>query len=127
MSVPTDDSGVDEPLTEEEAFQLGVRAYIYGYPLLVMDSLRRVTTNVVTPQDALSPMGQFAHRRRFPGASERTIAGASLDTLYSLAWLDLSREPYVLHVPDVEDRFYMMPIRWLDRSNRESRHANDRR
>ena len=110
MPASTDDSGVEQPLTEEEAFQLGVSAYIYGYPLLVMDSLRRVTTNVVTPQGTLSPMGQFAHHRRFPGASERTIAGVSLDTLYSLAWLDLSREPYVLHVPDVDDRFYMMPI-----------------
>jgi hypothetical protein len=110
MPASIDDSGVEQPLTEDEAFELGVSAYIYGYPLLVMDSLRRVMTNVVTPQGTLSPMGRFAHHRRFPGALDRTIAGASLDTLYSLAWLDLSRGPYVLHVPDVADRFYMMPI-----------------
>jgi hypothetical protein len=100
----------EQPLTEEEAFQLGVNAYIYAYPLLVMDSLRRVTTNVAVPQGTLAPMGQFAHHRSFPGASHRTIAGASVDTLYSLAWLDLSRGPYVLHLPDANNRFYMMPI-----------------
>ena len=99
-----------QPLTEEKAFQLGVDAYIYGYPLLVMDSFRRVTTNVAVPQGTLAPMGQFAHHRSFPDASDRTIAGASVDTLYSLAWLDLSRGPYVLHVPDADNRFYMMPI-----------------
>ncbi|MFF1795089.1 DUF1254 domain-containing protein [Kitasatospora sp. NPDC058263] len=99
-----------EPLTEEEAFRLGIDAYVYGYPLLVMDSVQRVTTNVVAPQGKLAPMGQFAHYRSFPGASERGIAGASLDTLYSLAWLDLSRGPYVLHLPDVNKRFYMMPV-----------------
>jgi hypothetical protein len=101
---------VQEPLTEEEAFELGVRAYIYAYPLLVLDSVRRVTTNVASPPGPLSPMGQFAHYRVFPNAADRTIAGASLDTLYSLAWLDLSQGPYVLHVPEVRDRFFMMPI-----------------
>ena len=99
-----------QPLTEEEAFQLGVDAYIYGYPLLVMDSLRRVSTNVVEPEGTSAPMGQFAHHRSFPDASKREIAGASVDTLYSLARLDLSRDTYVLHLPDAHGRFYLMPI-----------------
>jgi hypothetical protein len=96
-------------LTEEEAFQLGVDAYIYGYPLLVMDSIRRVSTNVAAPLEKLAPTGQFAHWRSYPDAAVR-LAGANLDTLYSLAWVDLSEGPYVLHLPDVPDRFYMMPI-----------------
>jgi hypothetical protein len=99
-----------QPLTEEEAFQLGVDAYIYGYPLLVMDSVRRVSTNVAVPQGKLAPMGQFAHFRSFPDASKRDFAGSNVDTLYSTAWLDLSPGPYVLHLPDANNRFYLMPI-----------------
>ena len=99
-----------QSLSEEEAFQLGVDAYVYGYPLLVMDSVRRVSTNVATPQDKLAPMGQFANYRSFPDASKRDLAGSNVDTLYSLAWLDLSGGPYVLHLPDVHNRFYLMPI-----------------
>ena len=99
-----------QSLSEEEAFQLGVDAYVYGYPLLVMDSVRRVSTNVATPQDKLAPMGQFANYRSFPDASKRDLAGSNVDTLYSLAWLDLSRGPYVLHLPDAHNRFYLMPI-----------------
>jgi DNA sulfur modification protein DndE len=99
-----------QPLTEEEAFQLGVEAYIYGYPLVVMDAVRRVNTNVTEPLGMSAPMGQFGHARSFPDASKRVIAGASVDTLYSLAWLDLSRGPYVLHLPDAHGRFYLMPI-----------------
>jgi hypothetical protein len=38
-----------QSLTEGEAFKLGVDAYIYGYPLVVMDSVRRVNTNVARP------------------------------------------------------------------------------
>jgi hypothetical protein len=99
-----------QPLTEEEAFKLGVDAYIYGYPFLVMDSLRRVSTNVAEPQGLSAPMGQFAHARSFPDASKRVIAGANVDALYSFGWLDLSRGPYVLHLPDAHGRFYLMPI-----------------
>ena len=99
-----------QPLSENEAFQLGVDAYIYGYPLLVMDSVRRVSTNVAAPQGKLAPMGQFAHFRSFPDASKRDLAGSNVDTLYSLAWLDLSGGPYVLHLPDAHNRFYLMPI-----------------
>ena len=99
-----------QTLTEKEAFQLGVNAYIYGYPLVVMDSVRRVNTNVAEPQGMSAPMGQFAHSRSFPDASKRVIAGANVDTLYSFAWLDLSRGPYVLHLPDAHGRFYLMPM-----------------
>ena len=99
-----------QSLTEGEAFKLGVDAYIYGYPLVVMDSVRRVNTNVAEPQGMSAPMGQFAHSRSFPDASKRVIAGANVDTLYSFAWLDLSHGPYVLHLPDAHGRFYLMPM-----------------
>ncbi len=55
-------------------------------------------------------MGQFGHARSFPDASKRDIAGASLDTLYSMAWHDLSHGPYVLQLPDASDRFCLMPV-----------------
>ena len=76
-----------------------------------MDSVRRVFTNVAVPQGGTyAPLGQFGNARSFPDASKRDVAGASLDTLYSSAWLDLSRGPYVLHLPDASNRFYLMPI-----------------
>jgi hypothetical protein len=54
----------DQPkLSEKQATEIGVDAYIYGYPLLVMDSVRRVSTNVTVPHDKLAPMGQFANVR----------------------------------------------------------------
>ena len=97
-------------LTEDEALRLGIDAYVYGYPLLVMNSVRRVMTNVAVPQAKAAPMGQFAHFRSFPDASKRDLAGLNFDTLYSTAWLDLSQGPYVLHLPDAHGRFYLMPI-----------------
>jgi hypothetical protein len=48
-------------------------------------------------------MGQFAHARTHPATTYRDIPGANADTLYS--WLDLSKEPYVLPIPDAEGRY----------------------
>lgn len=87
-----------------------IDAYVYGYPLVVTEMTRRVLTNVRVPGPRSAPMGQFAHYRSFPTPTTQDIAGSNVDTLYSIAWLDLSSGPYVLHLPDEGDRFYLMPI-----------------
>lgn len=87
-------------------------AYHYGFPLVLMDMTRQVSTNVATPdsEKIRAPMNQFAHAQRFPDAHFKDIVRANVDTLYSTAWLDLSEEPMVLEVPDTEGRYYMMPM-----------------
>src|SRR5579864_7596277 len=95
---------------EQQALEIGVEAYIYGYPLVTMEMTRRVMTNVAAPQTMKAPMGQFANAREYPNASFKDVTAPNADTLYSVAWLDLSREPYVLHVPDEAGRYYLMPM-----------------
>jgi hypothetical protein len=53
-------------LSEEMAFAIATEAYIYGYPLVTMEMTRRVMTNVDTPRDSHSPMGQFYLSREYP-------------------------------------------------------------
>lgn len=97
-------------LTAEEAKNIAIEAYIYGYPLVTMEITRRVMTNVESPQNEKAPMGQFANARLYPDASFRTVTAPNADTLYSQAWLDLAKEPYILHVPNENNRYYLMPI-----------------
>jgi uncharacterized protein (TIGR03000 family) len=97
-------------LSEEEALKLGTEAYVYGYSLVTMEMTRRVMTNTKTPKDDHAPMGQFYNARTYPSASFRDVTAPNADTLYSLAWLDLSKEPYVLSLPDEGDRYYLMPM-----------------
>jgi hypothetical protein len=107
----------DEPkLSEKRAAEIGTEAYIYGYPLVTMEMTRRLTTNTVNPAGLRAPMGQFAHARKYPPVTFRDIPGANADTLYSSAWLDLAKEPYVLSIPDADGRYFMMPILdgWTD-------------
>ena len=94
----------------QEAFDIGVEAYIYGYPLVTMEMTRRVMTNVVKPGGNHAPMGQFHNSKTYPDASFRDVTAPNADTLYSTAWLDLAKEPYILSLPDEHGRYYMMPM-----------------
>jgi hypothetical protein len=95
---------------------VGVEAYIYGYPLVTMEITRRVMTNVVAPQGTHAPMGQFLLMRKYPDAKFRDVTAPNADTLYSTAWLDVGKEPYVLSLPDMGDRYFLMPMLsgWTD-------------
>jgi len=91
--------------------EIGVEAVVYGLPLVVMDTTMRVSTNVPGPQpNAHAPANQFGNMSKYPSASDHTVVRMNIDTLYSWAWLDLSREPIVLSVPDTNGRYYMMPM-----------------
>jgi hypothetical protein len=104
------------PLGAEEATALGIEAYVYGYPLVTMEMTRRVSTNVTEPEGARAPMGQFANLREYPPVLMRTVTAPNADTLYSMAWLNLVKEPYVLSIPDEGRRYYLMPMLdgWTD-------------
>ena len=99
-----------------DAAEIGVEAYVYGYPLVTMEFTRRVMTNTVAPEGTHAPMGQFVLMRKYPDASFRDVTAPNADTLYSTAWLDLGKEPYVLSLPDMDDRYFLMPMLsgWTD-------------
>lgn len=103
-------------LSEQEAIEIATEAYIYGYPLVVMDLTRQIMTNTIEPEGRKAPMGQFMNAREFYDASFHEVVAPNSDTLYSSAWLDLSKEPYILHVPDENGRYYLMPMLsgWTD-------------
>jgi hypothetical protein len=96
-------------LEEAAAFKNGVEAYLFGYPLVLLE----VTKKIGTQPHAPGPHGvinQFVHLWTFPDPNLTIIVSPNADTLYSSAILDLSREPIVLHVPDTKGRYYLMQI-----------------
>lgn len=97
-------------MTEKNAAEIGIDAYIYGYSLVTMEYTRRVMTNAAEPKGTHAPMGQFVRMREYPDAKFRDVTAPNADTLYSTAWLDLAKEPYVLSLPDMGDRYFLMPI-----------------
>lgn len=85
-------------------------AYIYAYPLVTMDMVRMQETNVGVPDEAHAPMGQMIKLRSYPAVDNRAAAAPNAETLYTMVWLDVSKEPWVFSIPDMGDRFYIMPM-----------------
>src|ERR1017187_6425042 len=93
-----------------ESFDIATEAYIFGYPLVTMDLTRRVMTDAREPEGMRAPMGQFARTRTFPLASNHEVSVPNADALYTIVWLDVSREPWVLSLPDMKGHYALFPM-----------------
>lgn len=59
------------------------------------------------------PSNFMISKQKFPTPSEHNVVRPNRDTLYTIAWLDLSHGPVKLHLENTEGssgRFYMFPI-----------------
>jgi hypothetical protein len=102
---------------DNEARAIAQEAYVYLYPLILMDITRRQMINAdpkVNP--AGGPANTFIHIRAFPPADLRIVVRPNFDTLYSSAWLDLTNGPVIVSTADTGGRYFMLPMidMWTD-------------
>jgi hypothetical protein len=106
-----------EPISEQEAHAIGVDAYVYFYPLLSMDITRKQFTNIELGKAfGKGPMNMFVNVPEYPPADFKGVVRSNFDTLYSIAWLDLTKEPLIVSAPDTNGRYYLLPMldMWTD-------------
>lgn len=88
----------------------GVEAYVYAFPMIMMDLTKETSTAVSRPGEFTAPINQFSVMTHYPDASFRAVVRTGLDTLFACAWADLDKEPLVLSVPDTNDRYYVIAL-----------------
>jgi hypothetical protein len=113
----TAQSGAEKPITEQQAHAIGVDAYLYFYPLITMDVTRKQSTNIEPGKEiAKGPMNVFVSVPTYPPADVKLVVRPNFDTLYSVAWLDLTKEPMIVSAPDTSGRYYLLPMldMWTD-------------
>lgn len=105
------------------------RAFTYAFPLQEMALLRARLT--AAAQGASAPGGGspaaarpagaaappagaptvgWRHVRTLSGPNDRAVTTPNNDTLYSTAWLDLSRRPVRITVPELQGRYYSIAL-----------------
>jgi hypothetical protein len=99
-----------QDLTPDEARELSRDAWLFGMPLVYIEKQIDLNSYATKPEGPRAPINQFALYREVPDASNRTVVGLNVDTLYSFASLDLAAEPIVLSVPEMGDRYWLMQL-----------------
>ena len=98
---------LEERAREEDAYSLGVQAYIYGLAPVEAYRVRHEWTQ--DPSSPLhAPVNRFRHERDLPAPG--SVAASDDGVLRSHAWVDLSREPVVLRLPQPEGRWYVFQL-----------------
>ena len=104
---------------ETYAYMQGMQAFVFGFPWVFLSDVRWkwVTQHTHSDNAPYAPLNQFFHARTLATAKYRDGGTPNNDTLYSIAWLDLTNEPLILSVPDVGDRYYTMEMASFDADN----------
>ena len=86
---------------EDYALSIGLQAYVYGYPLVLLAANERAFLS----SQGMS-VNHLGHRPNLSTPASQVAVMANVDTLYTLGWLDLSSGPLWFHVPKIEGRYY---------------------
>jgi hypothetical protein len=103
----------------EYAYSLGLQAFIYGFPYVYSSQIRYKWTN--DPHDPehvpYSAVGHFWHAPGVLDASYQDGGCPNNDTMYSVAWIDLTEEPVILSHPEMGDRYFSFQLAGMSSDN----------
>ena len=89
---------------KSEHIVLGAEAYVYGYPLVIMDLTRARAIQTVGPENQLQRI------RQFPDAQFKNVVRPNVDTLYTTAFIDMAQGPWVFEMAPNNLRYELMPF-----------------
>lgn len=95
----------------DRGYEIGIDGYKYGLPLLTMKNTYRNQTSINVPDGhGFGPPNRFNPGKKFANPRVRSVVAANFDTLYSIAWVNLKRQPKVIHVPTIRNRYFVIPL-----------------
>ena len=74
-------------------------AYLYAYPLVLMDVIKDMTINTIQPTPERAPLNQIFHAHDLATPEVISLTRPNVDTVYSQAYFDLDNEPILLRKP----------------------------
>jgi hypothetical protein len=116
IDVPGELKDLTADVREEVAYVYGMEAYVYGFPLVIMDVTRAVTTAAAKSGEYSAPINQFGRMRTYVDPDFKNVVRISRNSLWSFAFLDLQKEAFVYSQPDTHGRYIVMQAlnMWTD-------------
>ena len=91
-------------LAMKDKIALGAEAYLYGYPLVMMETTRVQSAKYIGPENQLRLV------RQFPNAQFKDVVRPNVDTLYTTAFISMKEGPWVFEMPANDKRYELMPF-----------------
>ncbi len=91
-------------LAMKDKITLGAEAYLYGYPLVMMETTRIHSAKYIGPENQLRLV------RQFPNAQFKDVVRPNVDTLYTTAFISMKDGPWVFEMPANDKRYELMPF-----------------
>jgi hypothetical protein len=113
------DKGENSNWREEYAYTLGVQAYTFGFPWVYLPEIRwQWVTQPRNPKWVpYAALNHFWHSAQLTNAEYRDGGSPNNDTMYSVAWLDVRKEPVILSHPDMGERYFTFEIAGMSSDN----------
>jgi hypothetical protein len=95
----------------EKAYALGLEAYTYGLPLLETNKTFLTQTSInVSNGNGYGPVNQFNSVRNLTNPTSTAVVAPGSNGLSSIAWVDLTAGPEVLHVPNTLGHSFVLAL-----------------
>jgi len=108
--VKSEERLTSEQVKEQDAFTIGVQAYIWGFPAWMDQQNTVMTVSVEEPDGLRGPFNMLVQAKSLYGPEARITQSPNNDTIYSSACLDLTKEPLIFYVPDFKGRYYTFQL-----------------
>ena len=85
-----------EEMTIDKAKSLIEKAFVFYFPLVLMDITKEISTNTVEPAKSKAPVNQFLHAKTLATSDFRQVVTPNVDTLYSQIFFELKDDALVI-------------------------------
>lgn len=119
----------DEKAKEELGYIIGSQAYLYGLPSLRLTEFQYGMSNLAKlarksdsskfsdPGEAGIKFNEFAYLKKLPQADLKIGITPNVDTLYGSVFYNVKKDPLIIQVPTISDRYYSVQITDANLSN----------
>lgn len=107
-AAPATETEAAAPVEADLSLDDAEAIFDYAYPLVIMKISQDLMLTV--PLRPRTTPNHFIHFKRLAQPEQRAVVLGNRNTLYSVGWLDLSKGPVVFEIPDMGNRYYVMPL-----------------